>query len=58
MGEVAKAAGGFAGRWTGGLTIMAMPQLRSAGFEASIFRNLNTPEDYEGAIRGNSGTHS
>jgi EAL domain-containing protein (putative c-di-GMP-specific phosphodiesterase class I)/GGDEF domain-containing protein len=31
MGEVAKAAGGFAGRWTGGLTIMAMPQLRSAG---------------------------
>jgi EAL domain-containing protein (putative c-di-GMP-specific phosphodiesterase class I)/GGDEF domain-containing protein len=30
MGEVAKAAGGFAGRWTGGLTIVAMPRLRGA----------------------------
>jgi EAL domain-containing protein (putative c-di-GMP-specific phosphodiesterase class I)/GGDEF domain-containing protein len=29
MDEMAKAAGGFTGRWTGALTIMAMPQLRS-----------------------------
>ncbi len=29
MDEVASASGGFAGRWTGGLTILAMPQLRS-----------------------------
>lgn len=28
MDEMAKAAGGFTGRWTGALTIMAMPQLR------------------------------
>ncbi|PYS12252.1 MAG: hypothetical protein DMG15_15095 [Acidobacteria bacterium] len=33
--------------------ILSEPQLRTAGFEASIFRNLNTPEDYE---RGNSGS--
>ncbi len=28
MDEMAKAAGGFTGRWTGALTILAMPQLR------------------------------
>jgi EAL domain-containing protein (putative c-di-GMP-specific phosphodiesterase class I)/GGDEF domain-containing protein len=29
MGEVAKATGGFAGRWTGALIILALPQLSS-----------------------------
>jgi EAL domain-containing protein (putative c-di-GMP-specific phosphodiesterase class I)/GGDEF domain-containing protein len=29
MEEVAKASGGFAGRWTGALTIMTLPQLHS-----------------------------
>ncbi|SRR5881296_2710185 len=27
--------------------ILSEPQLQSTGFEASMFRNLNTPEDYE-----------
>jgi EAL domain-containing protein (putative c-di-GMP-specific phosphodiesterase class I)/GGDEF domain-containing protein len=31
MDEAAAAAGGFAGRWTGGLTVLAMPHLDAAG---------------------------
>ncbi len=42
-------------RWIAGsdAEILSEPQLQSAGFDASIFRNLNTPRDYE---RGNSGS--
>ena len=31
--------------------IIAEPELRDAGFEASIFTNVNTPEDYESLLR-------
>ena len=36
--------------------IISERQLREQGFESSIFRNLNTPEDYLGMQTGNSGT--
>ena len=32
--------------------ILSEAQLKSTGFDATIFRNLNTPEDYEKEIRG------
>jgi molybdenum cofactor guanylyltransferase len=32
--------------------ILAEPQLQSTGFDAAMFRNLNTPEDYERGISG------
>ena len=36
MDDVAKASGGFAGRWTGALTILAMPHLTSGAARARL----------------------
>src|SRR2546426_12054394 len=38
--------------------ILSEPQLQSTGFDASIFHNLNTPEDYERAISASDGPRS
>ena len=41
-----------------GVEVISERQLQSAGFEPEIFRNLNTPEDYERAISLSDGPSS